>query len=207
MRHFKLIEADAQHVRQLVDQNLASGADGASIAIAAAQQLGLGEGAAVIEGGKRQRDKGNVAKDVDYRVEPIARLQVNAQPVLHGNAQVRVEIKEYLHWQDDAEAAPQLVDALCVNPVILAETLRGPQPVGRRFCFWLCIGHTRKHMATSQGSEKYTIARHQEVLESEASRPARWMPHSVLVFPSQRPLRASSPGCTGFVQGKQPIDR
>ncbi len=39
------------------------------------------------------------------------------------------------------------------------------------------------------------------------SNPYRWMPHSVLAVPAQRPARASSPGCTARVQGAQPMDR
>jgi hypothetical protein len=34
----------------------------------------------------------------------------------------------------------------------------------------------------------------------------RWMPHSVLPVPAQRPLRGCSPGSTRLVQGEQPID-
>ena len=33
------------------------------------------------------------------------------------------------------------------------------------------------------------------------------MPHSVLARPRQRPARASSPGLTALVQGRQPIER
>ena len=34
----------------------------------------------------------------------------------------------------------------------------------------------------------------------------RWIPHSVLARPRQRPARASSPGLTGLVHGRQPIE-
>ena len=36
--------------------------------------------------------------------------------------------------------------------------------------------------------------------------PAKWMPHSSLVWPRQRPARGSSPGATGLVHGAQPSD-
>ena len=34
----------------------------------------------------------------------------------------------------------------------------------------------------------------------------RWIPHSVLPVPAQRPARGSSPGATGLVHGAQPIE-
>lgn len=49
-----LRETTALHLRQLVDQHVANGADFAGEAQAAAQQEGLAEGAAVGEGGKLQ---------------------------------------------------------------------------------------------------------------------------------------------------------
>src|SRR6185437_8500038 len=39
-----------------------------------------------------------------------------------------------------------------------------------------------------------------------ASSGPRWIPHSSLPRPRQRPARSSSPGLTGLVQGRQPID-
>ncbi len=35
---------------------------------------------------------------------------------------------------------------------------------------------------------------------------SKWMPHSFLLSPRQRPARGSSPSATMVVQGAQPID-
>src|SRR3984957_15038699 len=46
--------------------------------------------------------------------------------------------------------------------------------------------------------------RHQ--MPDPASSGPKWMPHSTLPRPRQRPARSSSPGLTGLVHGKQPMD-
>src|SRR5580692_12014008 len=43
-------------------------------------------------------------------------------------------------------------------------------------------------------------------MPNPASSGPKWMPHSTLPRPRQRPARSSSPGLTGLVHGRQPMD-
>ena len=43
-------------------------------------------------------------------------------------------------------------------------------------------------------------------MSAPASSTPTWMPHSTLPRPRQRPARSSSPGLTGLVHGRQPIE-
>ena len=62
--------------------------------MAAAQELGLGEGAAVAEGGKGQRHQRQVVEQVRDLFQPVARQKQHAEPLPGRFAHLRIEAEE-----------------------------------------------------------------------------------------------------------------
>ena len=65
-------------------------------------------------------------------------------------------------------------------------------------------GHQRGLLSVFNGVLRVEVST--TVSRGIGERGHRWMPHSVLLVPAQRPLRGSSPGATRRVQGAQPIE-
>src|SRR5690606_1969909 len=131
----ELGKAGAQHQRDLVDEDLARGADCALVAVPRAQELRLRIAAPVTEGREAERNERQGGKERHNRLDLLAGLQMNADPRCLFRACRLVERKERRERQDHAEIAAKRLRILRADPLVVAKSFLGPEADCGRVCF------------------------------------------------------------------------